>query len=491
LILRIRGAWAVAIAFLVPLVVLLASVRTEVGYWDTADLQTVAWIGGIPYPTGFPGYVIVGWLWTHLIPLASVAARLNALSAIAIAAGAATITALALLFDVVPLLAILAGWTFAFAHPVWLRGTYADAHPVGFAVAFAAVALALSWSRRGDARALSAAIVLGGVALALDNTTVLILPGGILAAAVRRPPPRRTFAALGIAALVVAGAYAYLPLRSAHVTAAGTDPTLALGIPPGRPFWDDHHPSTLEGFRALVTGAQWRPESTVGRLFTPQAFQATLARFGPELSADLPQGLLLAAAFGFAAIVVEAPLAGLGLLLSAVLPPLFGGSYGVEADPERYVFTLYAVSALGIAIAADRAWRAIGGEKRTVAMAFIAGLLVLAIGRELTRGRDIIAGRDANDAAALAERVAAVTHDDAVVVAMWDFATPLGYNAYVVRGFGKRIVVCALPADYSDLYARWLRDRQLVVVNAGPPDIPGFHTRQLVGGYPAVYEVYQ
>jgi hypothetical protein len=490
LILRIRGATAVAIAFLVPLVVLLASVRTEVGYWDTADLQTVAWIGGIPYPTGFPGYVLIGWLWTHVIPLASVAARLNALSAVAIAGGAATITALALLFDVLPLLAILAGWTFAFAHPVWLRGTYADAHPVGFAVAFAAIAGAIWWSRRGEERALSAAIVLGGLALAIDNTTILILPGGILAAAARRPPVRRTFAALGIAALIVAVAYAYLPLRSAQVTAAGIDPTLALGIPPGRPFWDDHHPSTVEGFRGLVTGAQWRPESTVGHLFTLEAVQASFARFGPELAADLPQGLLLAAAFGLAAIVVEAPLAGLGLLLSAVLPPLFGGSYGVEADPERYVFSLYAVSALGIGVTADRARRAFGRWKPNLTVV-IAGLLLLAVARELTRGGDILAARNATDAVALADRVAAATRDDAVVVAMWDFAMPLGYDAYVARGFGKRIVVCALPSDYSYLYERWLRDRQVVVVNAGPPEIPGFRTRQLVGGYPAVYEVYR
>ena len=491
MILRIRGATAIAIAFLVPLVVLLASVRTEVGYWDTADLQTVAWIAGIPYPTGFPGYVLVGWLWTHLIPLASVAARLNALSAVAIASGAATITALALLFDVLPLLAILAGWTFAFAHPVWLRGTYADAHPVGFAVAFAAVAFAVAWSRPGAPRTLAAAIVLGGVALAIDNTTVLILAGGILAVVGRRPPAGQTFAALGTAALIVIAAYAYLPLRSAQVTAARLDPTLALGIPPGRPFWDDHHPSTLEGFRGLVAGAQWRPESTVGHLFTADAFQKSSARFGPELAADLPQGLLLAAAFGLVAIVVEAPLAGLGLFVSAILPPLFGGSYGVEADPERYVFSLYAVSVLGIGVAADRARRAFGRRMPTLATVVVAGLLLLTLARELTRGGDILAARDGRDAVALAERVVGATREDAVVVAMWDFAMPLGYDAYVERGFGKRIVVCALPADYSYLYAHWLRDRQVVVVNAGVPEIPGFRVRQLVGGYPGVYEVYR
>ena len=37
--LRLHGPRAVAIAFAVPLVVLLASVRTSVGFWDAGDLQ--------------------------------------------------------------------------------------------------------------------------------------------------------------------------------------------------------------------------------------------------------------------------------------------------------------------------------------------------------------------------------------------------------------------------------------------------------------------
>src|SRR5665213_2008850 len=72
---RLQGALTVAIAFVVPLVVLLGSVRTSVGFWDTADLQTVTWIAGIPYPTGYPGYVAIGWLWAHVVPCAPVAAR--------------------------------------------------------------------------------------------------------------------------------------------------------------------------------------------------------------------------------------------------------------------------------------------------------------------------------------------------------------------------------------------------------------------------------
>ena len=32
------------------------------GFWDTAELQTVAPILGTAHPTGFPTYVLLGWL---------------------------------------------------------------------------------------------------------------------------------------------------------------------------------------------------------------------------------------------------------------------------------------------------------------------------------------------------------------------------------------------------------------------------------------------
>ena len=467
---------------------LLTSVRTLVGYWDTADLQTVAWIAGIPYPTGFPGYVLLGWLWTHVVPVASVAARLNALSAIAIATVSASIAALALLFDVVPLIAILSAWTFAFAHVVWLRGTYADVHPVGFATAFVAFALAVAWTLRGDARALVSAIVLAGFAVAIDNTTVLILAGGAVASLGRPWPVRPTLAAVALALVVVAAAYAYLPLRSAYVTAHALDPTLALGVPPGRPFWDDHHPATAEGFHSLVGGTEWGPGETLAHLVTPAAVRAAIDRFWGEVGQDEPQGLIIAALVGLGFIAARAPPVAIGLALAALLPALFGASYPAEADPERYVFGVYAVVALGVAVAAERTVRAFGRDAPATALAVVMSLLVLVIAHDAVRAADLYAVRADDSAQALGGRVAASTRDGAVVVSPWDWATPLAYRAYVERGFGARILVCALPRDYIEDYARWARNRQVAILSDGVPDIPGFRFRLLSGGTPQVYE---
>jgi transmembrane protein TMEM260 (protein O-mannosyltransferase) len=479
----------VAIAFAAPLVVLLASVRTSVGFWDTGDLQTVAWIAGIPYPTGFPGYVVVGWLWTHLLPVASVAARLNALSAVAIAAAAATVAGAAQVFGVRPLIAILCGGTFAFAHTVWYRATYADVHPLGFAVAFVAIAFALRWALRRDTRALALALPLGGVALAIDNTTVLILAGGVVVALARRLPPRAVARGVGIAALIVVVAYAYLPLRSAYVSAHRLDPTLALGIPPGRPFWDDHHPATREGFRSLVAGSEWGPGETLLRLFTPDTVRVAARRYGEYLLEDETQVLLFVALVGLGFIAAQSPVIALGLVLAALVPALFGASYQAEADPSRYVLALYAVLALGAAVAAERTVRAFGRERPGAALAVVAALLAAVVVRDGVLGGDLFAQRADDAASRLGERVAASTRDGAVVVAPWDWATPLGYKAYVERRLGRRIVVCALASDHLDDYARWLHDRQVAIVSDGAPQLPGFRVRRLAGGTPQVYEI--
>ena len=487
--LRLHGPAAVAIAAVVPFAVLLATVRTSVGFWDTADLQTVAWIAGIPYPTGFPGYVVVAWLWAHAVPFASVAARVNALSALAIASGAGAVAGIALLLDVMPLIAIAAGWSFAFAHAVWLRGTYADVHPVGFAVAFIAIALALRWARGGEQRALTAAIVLACLAVAIDNTTVLVLAGGVVLAFGREWPPLPILRALAIGVVLVAALYAYLPLRSAYLTAHAVDPTLALGIAPGRPFWDDHHPSTPDGFRALVGGSEWSPEVTLAHLATPESVRMTAARIGPLYVVDEPQGLPIAALIGLAIVAARLPFVAAGLALSAAVPTIFGATYQAEADPGRYLFALYAVTSLGAGVVADRIVRAFGRTRLAIPLAAIGVLFAALFAYDGARAGDLFAMRADTDAADLAERVARATRDGAVVVSPWDWATPIAYHAYVDRALGSRIVVCGFALDYLGEYARWARDHQLAIVSDGPPAVPGFVARRIAEGTPQVYEL--
>ena len=62
-----------------------------VGFWDTGEFQTVAPILGTAHPTGYPTYVLLGFVGNLLLtPIGEPAFRINALSllAVAVAAGA-------------------------------------------------------------------------------------------------------------------------------------------------------------------------------------------------------------------------------------------------------------------------------------------------------------------------------------------------------------------------------------------------------------------
>ena len=70
-------------AFVIPAVVYLVSASPDPASWDTAELQGVPYILGISHPTGFPFYVLVGYVWSHLLVFGSVAWRMNAMSGVA------------------------------------------------------------------------------------------------------------------------------------------------------------------------------------------------------------------------------------------------------------------------------------------------------------------------------------------------------------------------------------------------------------------------
>jgi len=49
---------------------------------DSGEFQFVPYIAGIAHPTGYPLYTMLGWLWSHALPLGDVAYRMNLFSAL-------------------------------------------------------------------------------------------------------------------------------------------------------------------------------------------------------------------------------------------------------------------------------------------------------------------------------------------------------------------------------------------------------------------------
>jgi hypothetical protein len=217
-------------AFLVPAAFYVASASREPGSWDTAELQGVPYILGIAHPTGFPLYVIVGYAWSHLVPIESIAFRMNALSGVAMAIIAVTGYAVAREFGAPRIVALTATLWFAFTQNVWAHAARAEAQDLAIALAAISIWCFLRWMHGRGERWFLLAFLLCGLALSAHPNANWLLPAFIAGALVARRRPRLGLTACAAMVLVLPLLlYLYLPLRSTYVVAHGLDPTAGLG----------------------------------------------------------------------------------------------------------------------------------------------------------------------------------------------------------------------------------------------------------------------
>ena len=470
-----------------PLSVYLASLRGDVSFWDTADLQTVPYILGIPYPTGFPGYVLLGWLWSHGFAIGSVAWRLNVFAAIASAGTAAAIAALLITLGAATTIAFGAALAYALAGVPWSHATYVDVHPIGFCAVAWATVYAVRWIRSMAWFDAVACVIATALALACDNTTVLMLPGLAVIVLSRRPPAVRAALLVAAGAVAVIAVYAYLPLRSAAVTAARIDPTLTLGLQPGRPFWDDGHPATWAGFARVVTGSDFAPHQAVAGMFSPHAIHEVVDAFAPLAAHDFGGLLPWLALFGGVMLWWRTPLVLAGALLLGLLPLLFAGAYPVESEATRYYLPAYfataAAAGYGVAVL-DAGMR---GVQRYAGLAVIGLAWAALLAGDFSNSAGLFAQPASRDGREFIDRVVASTPAHAIVVAPWNYATTLAYGAYVLHALGDRIVLTADAHEYGNRYRGWLVRRPIVIVTDDPDTWIGFHAHELDDGSPHLY----
>src|SRR5712692_243009 len=91
------GIWVGAIgAGIVAFGLSLWRLMPGLGFWDTAEFQMVLPVLGTAHPTGYPTYVLIGWLASILLtPIGEAALRMNVLSAVFVGVGVAFSTDLA------------------------------------------------------------------------------------------------------------------------------------------------------------------------------------------------------------------------------------------------------------------------------------------------------------------------------------------------------------------------------------------------------------
>ena len=209
---------------------------------DSGEYQFAAYILGIAHPTGYPLYLMLGWLWSHALQLGDVAYRMNLFSALwaALAVGLSYVLALRVVSRAAPrlnpavwrLAAVCASATFGLGQMFWSKALVAESYSLNafFVVLVLLLLLRLMEAPFSLGRGLALGVAFG---LSLDHhrTMLLLLPGmlvyawltyrrGMAAAGGSSVTPRalwRFALVLAAGALVPLLLYLYLPLRAPYV----------------------------------------------------------------------------------------------------------------------------------------------------------------------------------------------------------------------------------------------------------------------------------
>ena len=117
---------------------------------DAGELQFAGPLLALVHPTGQPLYVLMGKLWSVVIPFGTVAWKLNLLAAVCTAAGGASLTWLIFrIYRNLPI-GIIAGLVLGLGATVWGQAVLADKYGFNVFLAVWIVGLAVWWSREYD-----------------------------------------------------------------------------------------------------------------------------------------------------------------------------------------------------------------------------------------------------------------------------------------------------------------------------------------------------
>jgi hypothetical protein len=426
-----------------------------VGLWDTAEFQTIPPILGTAHPTGYPTYVILGWLASMILaPFGEAAFRMNLLSSFLVGVAAAITVDLIRLLTRSTIVGVAAGLGLATTPVVWSIATHADPHALHLVLVTGLFWLLVRWEQarldgRADAnRWLVAAAAVTGLSLGNHSLTFLLaLPIGLYVLAVEpRILSQRRLVGVCVAAAAIATVLVYLelPIRG------GAIPALKANLVYGRP-------DTLGGFAYVVTGEQFRGGlndpfgNLTGKLIDLGAL--AVRQFG--LLAPLVFGGFVVTARRFPAFAL---LTGTAMFLTC----FFNAAY-VNADIERYYLVPALIAWTWIAILAvailERAFhlpvedeRSAGAETADgsgqtlpggvpsavplaprrgafpVAVALLTGVLLLAPTIAAFPARASAVDRTLDrEARNWLDAVLAELQPRAIVVSWWSYSTPLWY----------------------------------------------------------------
>ncbi|MEW5990071.1 MAG: DUF2723 domain-containing protein [Chloroflexota bacterium] len=323
-------AWLAPPGLVILAVVVIAGpgLMPGVGYWDTGEFQTVAPILGTAHPTGYPTYVILGFLVNiALTPIGEPAFRMNVLSLLCVAVAAAAAVRLTIRLTGSTPIGVAVGLALATTPIAWGIATRADPHALHLAFVAVLLAVLVRWeharrdAERGADRWLVVAALTFGLAAGNHSLMLLLsVPVGLYVLAVHPGivvRPRLVGACLGALVGSLVLVYLELPIR-AGILGAFRAPLVYAS------------PDTWDGFWYVALAEQFRGSLIDPLGDIPRKLGELWGRAGDQFGLLAP-----AIAVGFLATAVRHPRYALLTGSAMLITGLFNASYA-NADIGRY-----------------------------------------------------------------------------------------------------------------------------------------------------------
>ena len=474
-------------AGLVGLILTVATLLPGVAFWDTAELQTVGPLLGTGHPTGFPTWVILGWLASVVLqPFGDPALRMNLLNALCLAVAAGLTAILVGRLSGRPWLAFAAGVLLASTPIAWSIGTHADIHGLLLALVVLQLILLVDWERLerdgqpGADRRLIGASAVFALALGSHALILLLAPATALFVFAVAPGILQRRRLVGTCLLVllatVALVYLELPLRAGPFPAP-----LVYG-----------HPETWGGFWAIVLAQQFQ-----GSLVAPFSDLGAKAVALGSFAADQLGPLVWLVPFGLVATIVRRPRYALLTAPTLVLMCWFAGSYD-NAQIDRYYLIPALIALTWVAILADLAIDRLEGliapsrldrhgvrAVSPVVAILVAGLLLIPTMVLLPSRWSAVDESRVRDGQTWLDAVLdeGVIGRDAVVLSWWSFSTPLWYAQHVegrrpdIRIVDDRTRLDEHLGDIPDVIDANLGRRPVILIQIDPDVIASLSSR--------------
>jgi len=329
---------------------------------DCGELIAASWTGGIPHPTGYPLYAMLGWGFSHLLIIGEVAWRYNLFSAlmgsIAVMLVAASVQRLTRnnLATVIAALSLAGSYFFA------SQSVIAEVYALNSALIALLFYAAIRWKL--DRQWSWLAVVALGIGLIPNShlSSIYLLPGLLIFLWPHQPKvllrqyPKPLF---GLVLLFILGfsCALYLPWRARKFPQPESGPGGTLIYQPG----DWGHPATLQSWWNHATAKQYRSLLWNNRNEKIGNVQFTIPTFTQPLSHafTLMQDwlgnmalqylwLIILTIIGAIACWKVAPRLGWLLWLPFILNLFFQSNYKVDgvADIANFLFPCYIVIAI-------------------------------------------------------------------------------------------------------------------------------------------------